>query len=113
MLHASVVNRCDTVTKDFAVKTTYFGTDENAENDRLTVSPNPTNGHLTLRLDGLAGRVEVGVYKSSGQRVDAFVVDAGASNVYDYTLPDECNGLYLLVLRNNGTTWVRKVAVIR
>ena len=113
MLHASVVNRCDTVTEDFAVKTTYFGTDENAENDGLTVSPNPTNGHLTLRLDGLAGRVEVGVYQSSGQRVDAFMVDAGASNVYDYTLPDECNGLYLLVLRNNGTTWVRKVAVIR
>ena len=113
MLHASVVNRCDTVTEDFAVKTTYFGTDENAENDGLTVSPNPTNGHLTLRLDGLAGRVEVGVYQSSGQRVDAFMVDAGASNVYDYTLPDECNGLYLLVLRNNGTTWVRKVPVIR
>lgn len=113
MLHATVVNRCDSVTESFAVKTTYFGADENADNDRFTISPNPSNGHFTLRLDGVEGVAEVDVYKSSGQKVDSFVVDADASNVFDYTLPDACSGLYLLVLRNNGAKWVRKVSVVR
>ena len=113
MLHATVVNRCGTVTRDFAVKTTYFDLDEMIDNEGITVSPNPSNGHLTLHLDQLKGLAEISVYKSSGQRVDTFTVDADVIKTYDYTLPDMGDGLYLLVLRNNGATLARKFSVVR
>lgn len=113
MLHATVVNRCGTETRDFAIKTTYFGIDETIDNESFTISPNPSDGHLTLHLDQLKGLAEISVYKSSGQRVDNFTVDADVIKAYDYLLPETGDGLYLLVLRNNGATLVRKFSVVR
>ena len=113
LLHATVVIRCGAVTRDFAVKTTYFDLDEMVDNEGFTVSPNPSNGRLTLHLDQLKGLAEISVYKSSGQWVDTFTVDADVIKIYDYTLPDRGDGLYLLVLRNNGATLVRKFSVVR
>ena len=113
MLHATVTNRCGTVTTDFAIKTTYFGVDEMADDERFVISPNPSNGQMTLRLDQLEGMAEISVYKSSGQLVDTFVVNANAAKVFEYTLPDRGDGLYFLVLRNNGATLVRKLSVVR
>jgi len=113
MLHATMVNPCGTETRDFSITTTYFGVDETVGNEKFTISPNPSNGHLTLHLDHLEGLAEVAVYTSSGQRVDTFVVDANVIKAYDYTLPDMGDGLYLLVVRNNGATLARKFSVVR
>ena len=108
-LHATVVNRCGTVTVDFPIRTTYFGVDEMVDNECFVVTPNPSNGHFTLHLDHLSGWVEIQVYKNSGERVDTFMVDADVIKTYDYTLKD--SGLYVLVLHNNSVTLVRKVSV--
>ena len=112
-LRATVVNRCGTETRDFAIKTTYFGVDETIDNEMLTISPNPSDGHLTLHLDHFVGLAEVSIYKNTGQRVDTFVVDADVRKAYDYILPEAGDGLYLLVVRNNGATLVRKFSVVR
>lgn len=113
MMHATAVNSCGTITEDFAVKTTYFGTEETWDSGEFTISPNPSDGHLTLHLDGLSGMAEIGVYDSSGQRVETFVVDTDVAKVYDYNMPQGSNGLYFMVLRNKGQTAVRKVSVVQ
>lgn len=113
MLHATVINRCDTVTEDFAIKTTYFGVDEAKEDVRFTISPNPSDGQLTLHFDGLTGRTEINVYKSSGQRVDTFVVDTDATKVVDYSMPEGSNGFYFIVLKNEGQNIVSKVSIVQ
>jgi len=113
MLHATAVNRCDTVTQDFAIKTTYFNLEETETDERFTVSPNPSDGHLTLHFDLLSGLAEINVYKSTGQWVDTFAVNTDTTKEYNYIMPDLGNGLYFLVLRNNEGTVVRKVSVVR
>ena len=113
MLHATATNRCGVESRDFSIKTTYFNIGETTSNECFTVSPNPSDGHLTLHFDHLKGIAEISVYKSSGQKMDSFVVDTDVTKAYDYTLPDAANGLYLLVLRNNGATLSRKVSVLR
>lgn len=113
MLHAIVVNRCGTEMRDFTIKTTYFDVDENEAETSFSISPNPTNGHLTLHLDSLEGLAEFNVYSSSGRWIESFAVDADVTTVYDYTLPDLGDGIYFLVLRNNGSTIVKKFSVVR
>lgn len=112
MLHATVMNRCGTETSDFSIKTTYFGVDDN-EGLGFEVSPNPTDGRLTLHFEQLQGLVEVSVYNGLGQVVDTFVVDADMTKTSVYDLPDMGDGLYFLVLRNNGSIAVRKISVVR
>ena len=100
-------------TRSRAIKTTYFNLEETMREDRFTVSPNPSDGHLTLHFDLLSGLAEINVYKSTGQWVDTFVVNTDTTKEHDYILPDLGNGLYFLVLRNNEGTVVRKVSVVR
>lgn len=113
LLHATVINRCDTVTVDFAIKTTYFGVDETVDDERFTISPNPSDGHLTLHLDGLSGWTEIGIYRSTGQRIETFMMDADTTKEVDYILPVGSSGIYFIVLRNNGRTMVRKVSIMQ
>lgn len=113
MLHATIDNRCGRETRDFAIKTTYFDVEEDEADKTFTISPNPTDGHLTLHLDGLKGLTEFSVYSNSGCRIESFEVDADVTTVYDYSLPDLIGGIYLLVLKNNGSTLVKRFSVVR
>jgi hypothetical protein len=113
MLQATVVNRCDTIRESFPIKTTYFDVDEHADNEDFEVSPNPTDGQITLGFGSLKDLAEISLYNGQGQLVDCFRVDAGAVKKMGYTLPKVSSGIYYLVLKNKGATLTRKVAVVR
>ena len=112
-LQATVVNRCDSIREVFFIKTSYFDVDEHIGFEEFEVSPNPTDGQITLRFSRMEGVAEISLYNGQGQLVDSFKVDVGAMKEMDYTLPKVGNGLYYLVLKNKGTTLTRKVAVVR
>ena len=112
-LHATAVNRCDTVRRDFTIHPTYFGLPEAEENSAFEVSPNPTNGNVVLLFGEMSGKAEVEVYNSLGQQTDVFSVDLSSSKEMGYVMPDHNNGLYIFVLKNDGRTLARKVAVVR
>ena len=111
-LHATVVNRCDTVRKSFSIMTSYFGIDEEVATD-FEVSPNPAIGQVTLRFGRLEGLAEIKLYNSLGQLVDDFMVDASSEKETVYALPEVSGGLYYLVLKSKAATLARKVVVVR
>ena len=112
-LHATAINRCDTVRRDFTIHATYFGLPEEEDNFAFEVSPNPTNGDVVLRFGDMNGKAEVEVYNSLGQKTDAFSVDLDSCKKMGYVMPNHNNGLYIFVLKNDGRTLARKVAVVR
>ena len=99
--------------KDFFIRTSYFGVDETIDNQKFTVSPNPTNGNLTLHFGDLTGKAEIMVYNSQGQKVD--VLDLDVTNCKERTYIMSCfpDGLYYFVLNVNGKQLIRKVSLIR
>ena len=113
VLHAKAINHCDTVHEEFLIRTSYFGVEENVDDEAFQVSPNLTDGNLTLRFGDLEGVAEICVYDTFGRRVDAFSVDMDAFREMPYSMLELKDGLYYFVLNNNRTRIARKVMLVR
>ena len=87
--------------------------EENADDEAFQVSPNLTDGNLTLRFGDLEGVAEICVYDTFGRRVDAFSVDMDAFREMPYSMLELKDGLYYFVLNNNRTRIARKVMLVR
>jgi len=112
-LHAMAINRCDTVQRDFSIQTSYFDLPEAIEVIEFEVAPNPCDGRLTLRFGNMVGSAEIEVYNSIGQKTDAIRLDLNTCKEVCYTMTNYDNGLYYFVLKHNGRTRTKKVALIR
>lgn len=112
-LHAWAINRCDTIHEEFFIQTSYYDVDENAQDADFVIAPNPTDGELSLRFGDMNSLVEICVYNSLGQRVDAFSVDTSSCKEMTYMLPKLKNGLYYFVIKCNGALLTRKVMLMR
>ena len=113
LLHATAINECDSIHETFSIQTSYYAVSENDGSFGFEVFPNPTKGQLTLRFDDLNGNVEILVYNTLGQKVDALSLNAKICKEMIYNLPSLCNGLYYFVLRSEGFSTVRKVILER
>lgn len=113
MLHATAINLCDSIHHEFFVQTSYYGVNDNSEEEGFVVAPNPTDGQISLRLGDLKGCAEVSVYNALGQKVDGFLLDAGSASGTTYMMPNVSNGLYYFVLRCEGVALSRKVMLKR
>lgn len=113
MLHATAINLCDSIHHEFFVQTSYYGVNDNSEEEGFVVAPNPTDGQISLRLGDLKGCAEVSVYNALGQKVDGFLLDAGSASGTTYMMPNVSNGLYYFVLRCEGVAVSRKVMLKR
>ena len=112
-LHAWAINRCDTVHEEFFIQTSYYDVEENTQDADFVIAPNPTNGNLTLHFGDLQGRVEVQVFNSLGQKVDAFVEEEGLNRETHYSMTEFKNGLYYFVINSKGKTLTQKVMLSR
>ena len=97
----------------FSIQTSYYNVDENDGSLGFEVFPNPTKGQLTLRFGELNGIVEILVYNTLCQKVDAFSLDASVCKETTYNLPGFDSGLYYFVLRSEGVSAARKVMLER
>ena len=113
MLHATAINHCDTVCRVFPIQTTYFGLPEEEEDLVFEVSPNPSRGQMVLHFGVMSGKAEIGVYNGMGQQIESFSVDLDSCKEMGYEMPNHESGLFYFVLKNNGRTLTRKVAVVR
>lgn len=112
-LHAWAVNRCDTVHEEFFIQTSYYDVGEMDEGRGFDVSPNPTDGIVTLYFGQSMGVAEVSLYNSLGQKVDAFSVDTDLYQDKAYVMPNLRNGLYYFMLNCNGAIVTRRVILSR
>ena len=113
MLHAWVINRCDTIQQDFFIQTSYHGVGEEAENQCFDVLPNPSNGSVTLRFGDLTGWAQIEVYNGFGQKADVVEVDVTDCKKITYNISHLQDGVYYFVMRNQGRVLTRKVALVR
>ena len=112
MLHAWAINSCDTIHKEFFIKTSYYDLPEH-EQLGFEVVPNPTRGKMELVFNGVQGVVEVSLYNSLGRQVDVLTVDANQYPRMTYVMPELDKGLYCLMMRCNDAVVVRKVLLMR
>ena len=112
-LHAWAINRCDTVHEEFFIQTSYYDVGENTQDADFVIAPNPTDGNLTLHFGNLQGRIEVQIFNSLGQKMDAFIADVSRCNEMTYSMPDVPNGLYYLVLKSEKKNEIRKLLLQR
>lgn len=110
-LHAWAVNRCDSIHEEFFIQTSYYNVDESLQTSNFEVSPNPTRGELTLRFGDLQGEVDVLVYNGMGQEVESFMMEVDGNQPYVYDMRSLPDGIYLLVAKHMGNTWIRKVVL--
>lgn len=109
MLHAAACNICDTIRRDFSLKTTYFGVDENTDNEWFAVVPNPNTGDFTIDFGALQGQVEVTIYDVQGRLV---ACKSGlASDKFHWNLEGMPSGLYLIKAVTDGKSCVRRVLI--
>ena len=113
MLHATVVNNCDSIHETFFIQTSYHDVSDNPEMKGFEAFPNPTTGQLTLRFNGLQGYFVLKVYDAMGRKVDAFPVDTGTMNEMSYRMPTLGEGLYYFVLVGERNSASRKVLLQR
>lgn len=109
MLHATAINRCDTIHKEFFIKTSYYDLPEQEENTSFEIAPNPSNGTLNLYFKGLEGEAELILFNRMGQQLDALTV-AGGHVVY--VMPDLDDGLYYFMMRCDDMLLVRKIVLL-
>lgn len=112
-LHAWVINRCDTVHEEFFIQTSYYDIEENTQDADFVIAPNPTDGDLTLYFGNLQGRIEVQVFNSIGQKMDAFVIEESLNRETHYSMAEYKNGLYYFVINNKGGVLTQKVMLSR
>lgn len=74
----------------------------------ITLFPNPANDALTIDLGTLSGRTEYSVVDATGRMVLADVI-TGVRNTID--VGALTNGMYVMTLRNSGSTWSTRIAV--
>ncbi len=110
-LHAWAVNRCDSIHEEFFIQTSYYDVGENNQDVGFEVVPNPTNGEVSLLFGDLQGRVEVLVYNGMGQEVESFMMEVDGNQPYVYDMRSHPDGIYLLVAKHMGNTWIRKVVL--
>ena len=112
-LHAWAVNRCDTIHQEFFIQTSYYGLEEDEQCSGFMIAPNPTDGSFNVYLDDVQGHAEIEVLNGIGQKVDVFSVDGNNRESISYTMPDVPNGLYVLVLKSEKKTEIRKLLLRR
>lgn len=111
MLHAISCNVCDTVRQDFFIQTSYFGIEENDDNEWFAVVPNPNKGSFTLDFSILQGQFEVTIYDVQGRQVACQSVRA--SDGFHWHLEGLPSGLYLVRAVSDGRNYVCKVMINR
>ena len=109
MLHATVLNTCDTVSQEFSLQTSYFGVEDNADNEWFMVRP--IIGGFTVDFGALQAQVEVTVYDVQGRRVGgrSWRTDEGTQ----WSMEGLSSGLYLVRVVAEGKSGVRKILINR
>ena len=113
VLHAWAVNRCDTVHEEFFIQTSYYEVEEHTQDAGFTISPNPTDGRVTLCFGHVERRTEVQVFNGQGQEVDAFIVESSQGQEMSYLMPDVPDGMYFIVVKTDEKTWIQKLFLKR
>lgn len=113
MLTAKVLNRCDTITAVFYLKSSFLDIDEqNTVRPDFSIVPNPNKGDMELHFEHLTGKVNIKIYDIHGSLFDDFdTYNYSESNTLRYTSESCSKGIYLFVATAKEGTLIRRVVI--
>ena len=76
----------------------------------FNVFPNPTSGIITIELAGAAGNTDVEVYDIMGKQL---IAAASESSKLELDLSQIASGIYLIRASNAGSTYIRRIVIVR
>ena len=109
MLRATVINPCDSLTQEFFIQTSYFGSDERTDNELFTIVPNPNTGDFSIDFGTLQGQVEVTIYDAQGRKVAC--KSGRIQDGFHWNLEGLSSGLYFVRAVTDGKCCVREAVI--
>lgn len=76
----------------------------------LNIYPNPSNGNVTMEIEGLSDVVSLSIYTSTGARLSTFNLSK-TNNLIE--ISNMAAGIYLVEYELNGQIYSKKLSVIR
>ncbi len=82
------------------------------QENSMTISPNPSDGHFTIQLQSELGRSVVTVHDISGKALKTYFFNSNAQLAsYGFDLSNLSQGTYFVKVQNENTTLAGKVVV--
>ena len=82
------------------------------QENSMTISPNPSDGHFTIQLQSELGRSVVTVHDISGKALKTYFFNSNAQLAsYGFDLSNLAQGTYFVKVQNENTTLAGKVVV--
>jgi len=106
-------SNCEDTSEPVVVKT--VGINNIADDERVSLFPNPTTGELKINIEGLSsGPIVIRLFDLYGQRVfaDRYAISSGNYNTVMH-LDELPAGVYFISILSGQNTYSRKVEVVR
>ena len=114
-LSAKISNECDTIVRNFYLKSSFLGMDEHDNaTAKINIVPNPNNGQMHINFEDMEGLTFVKLFDMTGNLIDAFETNVSANfHSYDYTMKRPTNGIFFFVFANGNRVFTQKVVIIQ
>ena len=114
-LSARISNECDTIVREFYLKSSFLGVDERDNTTaKINIVPNPNNGQMYINFEDMEGLTTTKVFDMTGNQIDAFETNVGPGfHSLDYTMKRSTNGIYFFVFANGNRVFTKKVVIIQ
>ncbi len=97
---------------NIVVNGTLSSTDElQSAADNISLFPNPSNGTISIKLDGLKGLAEMKISDIAGHTVLQSEFECIGNTLKTFRLPQGSKGIYIVEIRNKENAWVKKMVV--
>ncbi len=106
-LTATAYNECGESTNTIWLRTSYYGINEE-DGDIISITPNPNNGNMEIRLDESISNALIKVFDNTGKQLDSFA--ANGKNAH-YSIPTKAAGIYHFLIIGKEKTIVKKVVI--
>ena len=91
--------------------TVIIGLFENESLPGMVVYPNPANEIMTLAFNGLQGETIVTMTDLNGKLVSTQVISEVFQRTFNFSTTDLADGVYVVNVTNNGSTYAQRVMV--
>jgi hypothetical protein len=77
----------------------------------VSITPNPSNGNVTLEMNATSSNVNITVFNILGAEVKNFTEDANGAFVKNYNLSDLSNGAYIVRVKSGKQIATKRLVI--
>lgn len=112
-----VINPCSDsgiILKHWMVSSFYDINEQPTSHASVSITPNPNNGEMELRIENMEGKINVRVCNAVGLTIDNFDIHMlQDQTIYNYTMRQLSNGVYFFIFSDGRRTTTQKAIIIQ